>query len=285
MEQIKTQIEAVKQAINNNQTPVIDQERRTLTSDQNGSLTGVKPYECETCSDTGMVIVETGDERYPRTAKRCECRVRRIIENAIAAIPQEIGVPKLAELRPAKDLHPVAAYARHIENVQAQAINAMQSAPEDDYLFCGENGTGKTHLAYALYLHALFAGRRVMACTVQELLDEFKAMELGKVGRDGQPFRPRVTPEDLRQNSEKWTLLIDDFVQARVTEFTCEMLCALLDAAWKYGHQLIVTSNKNVDDLIQRWSRVDEVYGRTMAKRLTAKCMCVELFFDGLSSQ
>ena len=232
-----------------------------------------------------MITVQTGDKLYPYAAKRCECRVRRIIEKAISAVPSELGVPKLMELQPAKDLHPVASYARHIENVQAQAIRAMQAAPFDDYLFCGENGTGKTHMAYALYLHALFAGHRVVACTVQELLDEFKSMELGKSGKDGQPFRARIVPEDLRQNSEKWTVLIDDFVQARVTEFTCEMLCALLDAAWKYGHQLIVTSNKNVDDLIERWSRVDEVYGRTMAKRLTAKCMCVELFFDGLSSQ
>jgi IstB-like ATP binding protein len=282
MEQVRNQIEQIKQAINSTETPVIDQERRTLTSSQNGLSTGLKPIECQTCMDAGMITVATGDNRYPFAAKRCECRVRRIIEKAIAAVPSELGVPKLSELKPAKDLHPVAAYAKHIERVQEQAIAAMQSAPLDDYLFCGENGTGKTHLAYALYLNALFAGRRVVAVTMQELLDEFKAMELGKSGEDGKPFRARITPDDLRQNSEQWTVLIDDFVQARVTEFTCELLCALLDAAWKYGHQLIATSNKNVDDIIERWSRIDEVYGRTMAKRLTAKCMCVELFFDGV---
>lgn len=243
-------------------------------------------HGCELCDYTGYVFVapycDLGTRRECSSGvRRCECVERRIVERALAAVPKELGMPRLEDLRPRYDLHPHGPFARRVGDVQAAAIAEMRARPEASYLLCGENGTGKTHLAYALYLEALFAGRRVVACTVQELLDEFKRMELRETGRDGGAFRARVVPEDLRQKHTRWTVLLDEFEKARVTEFTCETLFALLDAAWKFGHQLLVTSNKDFAGLEERWGRVDEVYGRSIVKRLTAAATGVEIFFDG----
>lgn len=225
-------------------------------------------FNCSICSDIGMVQAVSGDGS--KAAKRCECRVRRIVEQGLAAIPKEFGAPRLMELRPRPDLHPA----------QAATIVYMQEHPDESYLLCGDNGTGKTFLAYALYLHALFAGRRVIAMTVQELLSQYKRMEMHEANAKGEAFRATVTVDDLRQNHTRFTLFFDEFEKARATEFTSEMLYAVIDAAYAFGHQLIITSNMKVSALINRWGKIDEVYGRSMARRLASMCNGVGFFFE-----
>jgi hypothetical protein len=239
---------------------------RLIVSDRQQS--SAPRFECGVCRDVGLVTV--GDDGQPCPARRCECRLRRIVERGLAAIPRTFGVPRLDSLEPRPDLHPD----------QPAVVEHMKANPSDSYLFAGDNGTGKTHLAYALYVHALHAGRTCRALTVQSLLAEYKRMEMGESGENGQPFVAQVTPENLQSPSSRWTLLLDEFEKARVSEFTSEMLFALLDSAWKYGHQLIVTTNMPLGRLMDRWSRIDEVYGRSIVKRLSSMCIGVGFFFE-----
>ncbi len=230
-------------------------------------------FDCVVCSDSDSGMVTVFVDGISKGARKCECRVRRSIERGLALVPQEFGAPKLMELKPRQDLHPA----------QATAIAYMKEHPEESYLLCGDNGTGKTFLGYALYLHALFAGRRVVAMTVQELLSQYKRMEMHEAGPKGEAFRAAVVVDDLRQNHTRFTLFLDEFEKARATEFTCEMLYALIDAAYAFGHQLIVTSNMNVNSLINRWGRIDEVYGRSIGRRLASMCSGVGFFFEEMN--
>jgi len=265
MKAIAEKLNEIRDQIEGQQVPteLFQDEAKTIVSaPQKSSEAG---FSCELCMDTGWVVVLTGEVRR---ARRCQCRLQLIIERGLASIPPEFGVPLLGELQPRPDLH----------RDQPSVVDYMREHPAESYLLCGTNGTGKTHLGYALVTNALFAGRRVAACTVRELLAEFKRMELGEAGATGQAFVARVTPENLQAPREKWTIMLDEFEKARVTEFTSEMLFALVDAAWKYGHQLIVTSNMRSDGLQDRWSRIDEVYGRSIVKRLTATCNGIGFF-------
>lgn len=245
-------------------TELFKDEPKMLGSDRRSSSEPV--FECAVCSDVGMVTVFV--EGVSKGVKRCECRTRKIIQAGLKDVPPEFGVPMLGSLAPRPGLH----------RDQRAVIEHMKQHPFESYLFCGENGTGKSHFAYALYVHALFAGRRSVACTLRELLDEFKRMEMREAGADGKAFMARVTPGQLQQDKERWTIVLDEFEKARVTEFTSEMLFALLDSAWKYGHQMIVTSNKSIEELIDRWGRIDEVYGRSIVKRLAATCNGIGFF-------
>jgi DNA replication protein DnaC len=228
----------------------------------------MKAIECKECSDTGLIYTKMEDGT--NGTRKCICKKKKAIEEALARIPEKFGIPKLEELQPREEYHPDQPYA----------VEYIKAHPNDSYLFAGANGTGKSHMAYALYTHAVFSGRPAIALTVRDLLAQFRRMELGEVTKEGRPYRAEVTMEDLKQKSTKWTILLDEFEKARVTEFTCEMLFALLDAAWKYGHQLLVTTNMDMPELTERWEDIDAVYGQSIAKRIAGACTGIGLFFD-----
>jgi hypothetical protein len=268
VERAKLSLERVK--------PSLDQrlERSSPENTTQGTtpislLESVEPeFDCPVCADapSGFVTVYVGGKAVG--ARRCVCKTEKIIEQKVGQIPREFGVPELEEIEPRVDLH----------KNQPAAIAYMRQHPTESYLLVGTNGSGKTFLAYALYVRALRSNRRVVALTVQELLNQYRRMEMGEKNAQGERFLADVTMEQLTQNREPWTILLDEFEKARPTEFACEALFALVDAAWKHSHQLIVTSNMSMDGLIDKWSAIDEVYGRSMAKRIAGMCKGFSFF-------
>lgn len=247
---------------------------RTSNLKIESEISGRAPeFGCRECSDVSYVVIPG------KGARPCVCKQKRIVDRALAQIPPEMKITSLAELKPRYDLVPNPAKARAVGEVQKAAIDEMGRNPFQSFLFVGDNGAGKTHLAYTLYAHAVANQRRAVACSTRDLLDDFKRYELGESGENGQRFYPRVSASELQTNSEKWTILLDEFEKCRVTEFTSEMLFNLLDSVWKFNHQIIVTSNLDEDALIARWSKIDDVYGRSIAKRLAASCTVIGLFF------
>jgi DNA replication protein DnaC len=147
-------------------------------------------------------------------------------------------------------------------------------------LLVGVNGTGKTHVACALYRHAIAKRRKVVYVPVREMLEEYRKWEFPKMSDDGQAeyFKPRVTPDDLRiLNGPKWTLVLEEFDKARASEYAAEQLFNLIDVAVSFEHQLIVTSNYDVERLQAHWSKMNETYGPSIVRRLTA-CTLVKMF-------
>jgi DNA replication protein DnaC len=174
----------------------------------------------------------------------------------------------LSQLAPDPDRHPN----------QAAVIEEMKKNPEKSYLFCGSNGSGKTHFGWALFRYALSKGRRVIGCSVRELLEDYRKSATATGPEDnGQWFRPRVLPDDLKVKGARWTIFLDEFEKARPSEFAAEMLFALFDAAYQYKQQLIVTSNFNVQKLIAHWGRLDEVWGTSIVRRLDGATV-IEMF-------
>ncbi|MEW6212725.1 MAG: hypothetical protein AB1631_30650 [Acidobacteriota bacterium] len=206
--------------------------------------------------------------------KRCLCVKRDIHRAALRCIPVEyFGKPKLARLVPQPERHPL----------QRDVIALIRKHPDESYLFCGDNGKGKTHFAFALYRHALAKGRPVVYRLLQELLTEFRIYEL-QVGKsydeltdDEKKQRPVVLPSDLKQSNRRWTILLDDFDKARPTEFASEQLFCLLDAARNFGHQLLITTNKRPAELRALWSRIDGVWGNSIMKCLES-CNVIQMF-------
>jgi DNA replication protein DnaC len=158
-----------------------------------------------------------------------------------------------------------------------------KSRPDDSFLLCGRNGTGKTHLSWALYRRAVVSGRKAVGCLLSELLDSYKNFELldqaGKLKalRDSTKDRPVILPDDLKTDARRYTLFLDEFEKARPSEFASECLFRLLNAARDFNHQLIVTSNLDWDGMRDRWSKIDDVYGNSIMTRLQ-DCHLVELF-------
>jgi DNA replication protein DnaC len=176
----------------------------------------------------------------------------------LAHIPSQYENVRLSRLKPRPDLH----------SRQAQIIAGIQAHPDDSYLLIGRNRTGKSHIGWALYRHAVAKRRRVVACLLRDLLHEFRNFEMGLVDKDDKIIEPRVTADKLRQKEQRWTLLLDEFEKARPSEFAAEMLFSVLDAATSFKHQVIVISNFNVEQLVDHWGRIDIIWGTSIMRRL-----------------
>ena len=206
-------------------------------------------------------------------AKRCRCLQRQINRNALAVVPSDqFGRPKLSRLQPRADIHPA----------QIDVVRLVKSRPAASFLLCGMNGSGKSHIAWAIYRWAIANRRRAIGCSLNHLLRQYRDWELMSpddrvtAQRERTNLRPLVLPDDLR-SADKHTLLLDEFEKASVTEFTSRMLFELLNAVRDFGHQVIVTSNKDWDQLREHWSRIDEVYGNSIMTRLQG-CTLIEMF-------
>jgi DNA replication protein DnaC len=158
----------------------------------------------------------------------------------------------------------------------------VKAHPDDSFLLCGRNGSGKTHIGWALYRHAVVSGRKAIGFLLAELIDDYKNFELLdqterlKAMRDRKD-RPLILPDDLKTNERRYTLFLDEFEKARPSEFATECLFRLLNTARDFNHQLIITSNLDWEGMRDRWSRISDVYGNSIMTRLQ-DCHLVEMF-------
>ena len=189
-------------------------------------------------------------------------------------------LPTLDNFKPLPNLHPNAKIAAYIAAQQKKMIAFARKNPFHNLLLTGDNGVGKSHIGYALYLNAYYSGRMVYAGTIAELLSEYRRYAGKESDGKGGKFIPSVLPEQLRKDAPKWTLLLDEFDKPSVTEFTAEMTFELLNAAQNYGHQVIAISNEKTLGLIEIWGKQDERSGRSIVKRLSEKAALLEIFFE-----
>lgn len=215
--------------------------------------------ECWRCFGTGTRFIELPNGG--RATKLCICRKRAGARKLLEKVPPIFGKPKLSRLKPRLDLHPS----------QARIIEHVQKHPLDSYLLTGRNGTGKSHIAWAMYRNAIAQGRGIVFCVVRDLLAEFRRVEMDAEAR------ARINAETLRAQANHWTLFLDEFDKARPSEFASEQLFNLLDAAKSFQHQLVVTSNFSVEQLRAHWGRIDQVWGNSILNRLQ-DCHVVEMF-------
>lgn len=223
-------------------------------------------YKCPPCSDTGWVHV-LDEQGRSRGVTECVCLARQKRDRAIARIPSAYRGARLEALEPRPDLHPT----------QAALIPEMQANPGASFLLFGRNGCGKSLCGWALYRRALEDSRPAVGLPTAELLAEFRRWEVNGT-------EPCVTAEALRDDRRRWLIFLDEFEKARPSEFAGEALFALLDAAYNYRHQVVITSNLTPAGLQDHWQRASETYGTSIMRRLLElpDAVHVELFGEVL---
>jgi predicted ATPase len=227
------------------------------------SQQSVEEPSCRRCLGVGSIVIR---QAGGTSARNCVCVKRASRAALLAKVPAFFNSPRLSRLRPRPELHPK----------QAKVIAFLQANPEESFLLTGKNGTGKSHLAWALYRNAVFKRRPVVACVVRDLIADFRRVEVGV--SEGEILKsPRVTPEELRKPGRRWFLFLDEFEKARPSEFAAEQLFNLLDAARSFGHQLVIASNFTPDQLGKHWGRIDPIWGNSIMTRLK-DCHEAELF-------
>lgn len=203
-----------------------------------------------------------------RGVRRCECRLRKIRELKLNAIPPKFAGLTLDTLTPRTDLH----------IKQAEIVKAIQANPFQSYFFGGRFGTGKSVFMWTLYRHAIEQNApKVVVCTLAELLAEFRASIQASINHE-MPIIPRLNAEELRQNHIRYSIFLDDIDKARPTEYAAEQLFEIVNAIYEYQHQVVVTTNLTLGECVNHFDRADERFGGAIVRRLIENAQVFELF-------
>jgi len=217
--------------------------------------------------ENGQAVPYRAGSNARSYAIECKCiKIKRALAFG-SGIPPEYRRHNLARLRPDVERHPV----------QAEIVPFVKENPDQSYLLIGRNRTGKSHIAWCLARHALLAGRRVTACNLATLLDEYRQCERPRTDDEGPTPRPRILASDMESRAPH-TLMIQEFDKPRPSEYAAERLFELIDAAFNFRHQLIVTSNLGVDELTNHWGRQGSRYGSGIVSRIVERCIEVNFF-------
>jgi DNA replication protein DnaC len=203
-------------------------------------------------------------------SRRCRCRIEAEKKRALALIPAEFGVPRLAEVKPDPKRHPE----------QGAKIAFLKANPGKSYFLYGDNGTGKTFMGWSLYVHAVEEGRKAVMVELDALLKGYRRYQFrhDENGEVVDKYRPPVMAEDLIDATRKWTIFLDEIGATTPSEYAAKEFFYLLKAAHEHGHQMIYTCNVSPQALQKHWSKVDDFWGNSIARRIAEYSQQVKLF-------
>ncbi len=149
---------------------------------------------------------------------------------------------------------------------QAEALSAAQAWADGQQtgglLLTGPVGSGKTHLA-AWAAWQMLDRRSLRWYTAPQLL-----MALGAA------FETPVRERALAALSGQHALCLDDLDKARPSEYAAEQVYTAIDAQITEGRPLMVTTNRTLGELAQRWP---QPAGEAIASRLGGYCRVVKV--------
>lgn len=237
-------------------------------------------FNCGVCRDMGMKLVRDGDYRgNPQfVAVVCDCRKQRVFESRFNHVlfntPQEYSFLKngLESVVPDLKRHPK----------QGKIVERIREFPADSYLFFGLSGCGKSLLSWAIAQSAARAGKQIFFGTADELIDSFRTWLVHQRKIEKLNLRSLEQLQDPKE--DKWLIMIDEIDKTKLTDYSLKTLFGIIKTAVEYGHQLIVTSNRTLEEVEDRWLLKDkdgsldaENYASVIRRRLNEYCVPVDM--------
>ncbi len=222
-----------------------------------GDLTG---YDCPKCLNRGIMAVAREDGSI--FVQDCDCmKIRRCIWKMEASGLKNVIREKTFDSF--KDSEP---WQTTIKN----GAMAYADKPEGWLLFCGQSGSGKTHLATAVCRHRLLAGNEVRYMPWRDDIAQIKAMSLDSEKR-------QQTIEGLKKAQ---ILYIDDlFKTGRAADGSSNPTGADISLAfellnYRYNNHLatIISTEKLPEALVQ----IDEATGGRIVEMAKGNTYCIK---------
>ena len=221
--------------------PVVAGKRKAdFFNKQHGELTG---YDCPKCLNRGRIAIPKEDGSV--SFRDCDCmKIRRCVQKM-----EDSGMREVIE----KYTFDAYKDKEEWQNIIKQGAMAYADKPEGWLLFCGQSGSGKTHLCTAVCRHLLLAGKEVRYMPWRQDANEMKTME---------PNRREDTKKKL-QNVP--ILFIDDlFKTARASDGSINPTVADVNLAfdiinYRYTKRLatIISTERPPAELVE----IDEAVG------------------------
>ena len=144
------------------------------------------------------------------------------------------------------------------ELVVAEAMAILAVKTGKNLVLAGRAGTGKTHLATAIAIEVMKAGRQARVTTANEMLD-----------RICQAYRDNADPLGVLLKYKRVpVLVIDDWDKAKMSDARLDYLYQIIDYRYERGLQTIVTTNAySMNELkLPRWcnSSIEPIMSRLL---------------------
>jgi DNA replication protein DnaC len=148
------------------------------------------------------------------------------------------------------------------ENIARRYVSNFDAMREQGtgLLLCGQVGTGKSFLAAAIANELISQGTPCLMTNFSRIISRVSE----KFGGD-QKYLDNLNRFDL--------LIIDDLGAERDTEFTWEQVMNVIDARYRAGLPIIITTNLEPKDFTDR----GDIRRQRVFSRLKEMCICLEV--------
>jgi len=193
--------------------------------------------KCDECQDTGWVLIR--QEHAQPLAVTCECRKIEKLKNEwkSCGINTEMCKHKFsnfeawnASAERAKDT--AIAYYQDFEEVRSERRNSI--------LFCGQVGSGKTHLSVALAINFLKKKTRVVYMPYRDVITKIKQNML-----DAEYYCKLISNYQTCE-----ILLIDDLFKGKINESDINIMFEVINYRYLNFLPVIVSSEFSIDRLL-----------------------------------
>lgn len=210
---------------------------------------------CHCCNGSGWIYVT--QDSVTRVAA-CECRRERVIHERLSKVPERYTG---AVLKANDSIH----------EAQSRVVSELQANPHQSAAFTGINGSGKTHLFYALYYKAAEdPTRRVYLYKLKHWLSDVGKQIRGESDSRGRAFNCDLTAAAL-SHGRRVSVFLEEIDKAKPTEFAAAELFDIVDTIYEQRLQLVVTSNVGIEELGEFWAATDSL-GPSIARRIMDIC-------------
>lgn len=230
-------------------------------------------FQCAKCQDSGWLYLE-------KPLRRCDCRMEKIrverfnksLEITPRKFREQYGVTNgLDSIKPNNQIHP-----KH-----AETLEMLKRNKEKSFYFFGKTGTHKTTFAWALMQEAGKRGQKVGGNTGRQLADSVRNYSLHQTIEKTASF---YSLTQLDEANERFCVLIDEIELFPVSEYSLSTLFELVDKVQSNEQQIIITSNKTVKSLMEKWIAMDRDgkanaadYCEKLMRRFREICIMVDL--------
>lgn len=221
-----------------------------------GKLTG---YDCPKCLNRGQYAIpkDGGGVSFAE----CDCmKIRRFVTRAEASGIHDV-LKKTFEAFEDSELW---------QTTIKQGAISYADKGNGWLLFCGQSGSGKTHLCTAVCRHLLLAGKEVRYMPWRQDIRKLK----------GSSKEPAAQAEDLKKYQEAPILFIDDlFKVSKSTDGSCYPPVADVNLAfdiinYRYAKRLptIISTERSPAELVD----IDEATGGRIIEMAKCSTYCIE---------
>ncbi|MBC2580944.1 ATP-binding protein [Clostridium sp. DJ247] len=218
-------------------------------------------YRCNKCNDTGYI----GN-------KKCICYKQKLVElyyenSDLKNILKKNNFENFnLELYPSRrSANEPISPRKNIEEIMSKAWYFIDnfSSIDENLLFFGNPGTGKTFLSNCIAKELLDSGYLVVYRTSEGLIQDLKSIR----------FKNDDQLEDLLINCD--LLIIDDLGSEQITDFSKTELFNLLNRRLLKGKKMLVSTNYDLEELLK-------IYSERISSRLLGEFILCKFFGEDI---